>query len=69
MTDERKAELIALRKDIETAIQSLVKNKVKSYRIGDRYYTYFDLKELGDMRREINKELNDTVKVVRVLPF
>jgi len=69
MTDERKAELIELRNEIETAIKSLVKNKVKSYRIGDRYYTYFDLTELANMRREINKELNDTVKVVRVLPF
>ncbi len=69
MTDERKAELIELRNEIETAIKSLVKNKVKSYRIGDRYYTYFDLTELANMRKEINKELNETVKVVRVLPF
>jgi len=69
MTEERKAELIELRNEIETAIKSLVKNKVKSYRIGDRYYTYFDLTELANMRKEINKELNETVKVVRVLPF
>jgi len=69
MTEDRKTELLDLRKEIETAIKSLVKNRVKSYRIGDRYYTYFDLTELANMRREINKELNDTVKVVRVLPF
>lgn len=65
----RKQELQDLLRTIETAIKELVENKVVSYRIGERYFTYHSLDELMRMRLNILRELNETPITIIATPF
>jgi hypothetical protein len=69
MTDERRTQLENMRDEIETAITKLVKGGVKSYKIGDRFFTYLDLTELVDLLKEIKKELNEKINFLEINPF
>jgi len=42
---------------VETAIQNLVAGAVKSYQIGQRSFTYLDLTELLNWRKQLLTEL------------
>jgi len=42
---------------VETAISNLVAGAVKSYQIGQRSFTYFDLTELINWRKQLLTEL------------
>ena len=42
---------------VETAIQNLVAGAVKSYQIGQRSFTYLDLNELLNWRKQLLTEL------------
>jgi hypothetical protein len=44
------AELQAIISSIDTAITTLVTGKVKEYRIGKRWFVYYDLRELRELR-------------------
>ena len=54
---ERFEYLMSLLQEVETAINELITNRVKSYSIGQRHFTYLDLDELRNWRREILEEL------------
>lgn len=69
MDSERREKLEELLETIETAIKSLVENKVASYRIGERYFTYHSIDELQRMRRDILRELNETPFTIIATPF
>lgn len=69
MTDERREQLEKMLETIETAIKSLVENKVASYRIGERYFTYHSLDELIKLRNDIRRELNERPFTIIATPF
>ena len=49
---------------VETAIQNLVSGSVKSYQIGQRSFTYLDLTELLNWRKQLLIELGMLDSVV-----
>mgnify|MGYP001055849953 CR=1 FL=1 len=58
MDDERRQQLEQMLNEIETAISELVQNKVASYKLGERSYTFYSIGELIKLREQILSELN-----------
>jgi len=63
MTKEEAIELLA---EVDSAIHSLVVNKVKSYRLGDRSFTYLDVEELLRWRAELRRIISGGIFTVNV---
>ena len=57
MDETRKEQLQQQLIIVETAIQNLVSGSVKSYSIGQRSFTYLDLTELLNWRKQLLTEL------------
>ena len=57
MDDTRKEQLQQQLVTVETAISNLVAGVVKSYQIGQRSFTYLDLTELLNWRKQLLTEL------------
>ncbi len=49
---------------VETAINELIANKVASYRIGERTFTYYQLQDLIAWRNQLRRELNIPITVI-----
>jgi len=69
MTEERREQLQNMLQVVETAIIELVSNKVASYKIGERFFTYHTIDDLLKLKKDIQNELNSTPITIVVDPF
>ena len=69
MTEERREQLENMLQVVETAIIELVSNKVASYKIGERFFTYHTIDDLLKLKKDIQNELNSTPITIVVDPF
>jgi len=53
MTEERREQLQNMLQVVETAIIELVSNKVASYKIGERFFTYHTIDDLLKLKKDI----------------
>jgi len=59
------AELQTYLSNVESAINALVVGRAKSYSIAGRSYTYQDLSELRNWRKELQNEIAITTRSTR----
>ena len=57
------AELLVL---VNAALYQLLSKTVKSYTIGDRSYTYRDIRELQDLRQNLQQEVRTHTSSIRL---
>ncbi|MEM4235884.1 MAG: hypothetical protein QXV44_02440 [Candidatus Anstonellaceae archaeon] len=58
MSADRITLLKEMIQEVESAIRQLISKQVKSYKLGERWFTYFDLAELIQWRNQLIRELN-----------
>lgn len=57
MSSDRITLLREMIEEVEAAIRQLINRSVKSYKLGERWFTYFDIAELIRWRNELREEL------------
>ncbi len=49
---------------VEEAIGLLLEKKIASYKIGERTFTYLQLKDLIELRNQLRRELNIPITII-----